>query len=198
MSGVRDLFVHLSQWLTPDAGALTSSIGGFLLEIEMEKRPIRIEGDVGYVLLACGAEAIIDAEDAELVGKHNWSLSCGYVRTNLWLGKGQQRTLRLHRLVMGDPEGKAVDHRKGDPLDNRKGLLREATGSQNSMNAKRSCANTSGHKGVFWSKANKKWRALIRHEGKQTHLGLFTDIEAAAQAYREAAIRLYGEFANFG
>jgi hypothetical protein len=164
----------------------------------MKKRPTRIEGDIGYVLLADGTEATIDAEDAELVGQYNWSLRNSYVVTNLPLGNGKHRTLGLHRLVMGDPEGKLVDHRKGAKLDNRKAALRVATKAQNNENRKINSNNTSGHKGVSWHKATKKWQAQIKHEGKKINLGRFTDLEGAAKAYREAAVRLHKEFANFG
>jgi hypothetical protein len=164
----------------------------------MEKRPIRIEGAIGYVPLADGTEATIDAEDAELVGQYNWCLSGEYVVTELWLGNGKRRTLGLHRLVMGEPEGRLVDHRKGVKRDNRKEFLRVATGSQNQYNAKMRDDNKSGHKGVSWHKARKKWQANIQHEGKWIYLGLFTDIEEATKAYKEAALKYHKEFANLG
>jgi hypothetical protein len=162
----------------------------------MKKRPIRIEGDAAYVTLACGAEAIIDSEDAKLVGKHNWQLAKGYAVTSLLTGKGKHRQLSLHRLVMGNPEGKLVDHREGNKLDNRKELLRLATYSENGYNRGANSNNTSGHKGVSWYKRDQKWQASITHEGKFIRLGLFTDIEEAAKAYREAAQKYHGKFAR--
>jgi hypothetical protein len=170
----------------------------FHWRIKMEKRKIRVEGDVAYVPLPDGTEATIDAEDAELVGQYNWCLSGGYVNTHLPLGNGKRRTLHLHRLVMGDPEGKFIDHRNGNPLENRKAFLRVATDSQNQYNRGIPSHNTSGHKGVSWHKPKEKWLARIRHEGKRIHLGYFTDIEEAAQAYKEAAVKYHKEFANFG
>jgi hypothetical protein len=165
----------------------------------MKKPPTRIEGDIGYVPLACGAEAIIDAEDAELVGQHNWRLDGdGYAVAWSPRVNGKRRMLKLHRLVMGEPEGKQVDHRKGAKLDNRKDLLRVATPAQNNKNSKMRANNTSGHKGVCWDQRAKKWKASISHEGKTINLGRFTILEAAAQAYREAALKYHKEFANFG
>jgi hypothetical protein len=165
----------------------------------MEKRKIRIEGEIGYVPLPDGTEATIDAEDAELVGQYNWRLSGkGYVKTSLPLGNGKSRTLLLHRLLMGEPEGKLVDHKDRNPRNNRRENLRIATGSQNQYNQGMRDNNTSGHKGVHWNKRLKKWQATIRHEGKQIHLGFFTVLEAAAKAYREAALKYHGEFANLG
>ena len=38
----------------------------------MKPRPIRIEGDVAYVPLTKGYEAIIDVEDVPLVEGRNW------------------------------------------------------------------------------------------------------------------------------
>jgi hypothetical protein len=39
---------------------------------------------------------------------------------------------------------------------------------------------------VCWHKTSGKWRARIRIDGKQRHLGYFADEEEAAAAYREA------------
>jgi hypothetical protein len=42
---------------------------------------------------------------------------------------------------------------------------------------------TSRHKGVNWSKTNSKWRAEIKHGGKQEHLGYFVTEEEAKARY---------------
>jgi hypothetical protein len=56
----------------------------------------------------------------------------------------------------------------------------------------------SRYKGV--SRNREKWQARIKVDGKQSHLGIFTDEEDAARAYDAAARELFGEFAylNFG
>lgn len=54
--------------------------------------------------------------------------------------------------------------------------------------------NTSGYKGVCWHKKAGKWRAQIKFKGKQYHLGLYEDIELAAEARKEAEKRLFGNF----
>jgi hypothetical protein len=162
-----------------------------------KKRQIRIEGNIAYVPLPHGREAIIDAEDAELVGKYNWSLySKGYAATSVRAANGKKKTLSLHRLVMNPPDGMDIDHIHGETLDNRKSQLRFATHSQNEHNKGAPATNTSGFKGVNWSKRNKKWRAQIRSNSKSIHLGLFHSPEAAHAAYCEAAKRLHGEFAR--
>ena len=54
--------------------------------------------------------------------------------------------------------------------------------------------NTSGVKGVSWSKQKQKWEAYIKFQGKQFHLGLFDDIEEAKEAREEAEIKTHKEF----
>lgn len=46
--------------------------------------------------------------------------------------------------------------------------------------------NTSGIKGVSFYKKSGKWRAQIRYNYKNYHLGLFEDIEDAAAARKDA------------
>lgn len=46
--------------------------------------------------------------------------------------------------------------------------------------------NTSGHKGVFWNKSKGKWIAQIFFQGKRIYLGIFSDIQDAIQARKEA------------
>ena len=52
--------------------------------------------------------------------------------------------------------------------------------------------------GVGWDKKNRKWRAQIRHDGKNQHLGSFDDEHDAARAVDTAARRLRGEDAHGG
>lgn len=110
------------------------------------------------------------------------------------------RLYKAHRvawaLKTGEWPNHMIDHINNNPSDNRWSNLRAATPSQNQMNIKCIKSNTSGHKGVTWSKAAQKWRASIKANGKQFHLGVFERIEDAIRAYADAAARLHGEFAN--
>ena len=49
---------------------------------------------------------------------------------------------------------------------------------------KKIASNKSGYTGVYWSARNKKWRAQIKMQGKFLSLGLFDNIEDAAEEYR--------------
>jgi len=166
----------------------------FFLEIEMKKRPIRVEGDVAYVPLACGAEAIIDAEDAELVGQYNWSKdSNGYAATNI-RDSNRWRTMKMHRLIFGEPEGLFIDHIFSNRLDNRKSELRTCTRAQNMANQGKHSNNLVGYKGV--SGRSGRFLARIRHLGEQIYLGTFDTAEDAHEAYKLAAFKYHGEFAR--
>jgi hypothetical protein len=108
------------------------------------------------------------------------------------------KTYKAHRVIWAIVTGKwpefMIDHINGDGCDNRLCNLREATKSQNMMNVGIIKSNTSGFRGVGWSKVSQKWRAYIKVGNKDIHLGLFKNIEDAKKARIEAAIKYHGEF----
>jgi hypothetical protein len=160
-------------------------------------RIIRIEGNIAYVPLTRGYEAIIDADDVPLVDAWNWTTIVGlsnvYAFRNYCKDKSK-RTVYLHRAIMGEPDGFQVDHINGNGLDNRRVNLRLATRSQNQHNRGASSNNTSGFKGVTWHNGVKKWQAQIAFCGKNKYLGRYDTVEAAHAAYAEASIKYHGEF----
>lgn len=140
---------------------------------------------------------LVDDADYEKVSARKWhQVSRGYVKSNRYLGGGihNQKTesIALHRFIMDAQKGQSVDHINGDKLDNRRSNLRFCTQAQNVHNSKLSKLNTSGYKGVFWTKHAKLWRVRV---GKK-HVGYFSDKIEAAKAYNVKAIELFGEFAR--
>ena len=127
-------------------------------------------------------------------------------------GKYTQLTIcgggyQLHRIIAevflndGKPltATQQVDHIKhadGSHAQDKLNNLRIASRSQNTMNQRIKCTNTSGYKGVYFSKPTGKWRAKIMSHGRLKYLGYFTTPEAAALAYDKAAKEFHGEFAN--
>ena len=108
------------------------------------------------------------------------------------------RLYRAHQLawfyVTGEWCKGVIDHRDGDPSNNRWNNLRSATLSQSNAN-RRPCRNTAcGLKGV--SQDRQRWRATIYKNGHRHHLGNFRTPQEAHAAYVKAARKLFGEFAR--
>lgn len=161
-------------------------------------RPIRIEGNIAFVPLTQGYEAIIDAADAAEIGRYNWHVLRNpgkptyAMRTQMC--DGVKQTIRMHRVLLPTSKGIEVDHRDGDGLNNRRSNLRPATSSQQNYNQAIRSDNKSGYRGVSWSRPNRKWVAHIQIDGKAKHLGYFRCPTSAAITYAKAAAQLHGEF----
>lgn len=148
---------------------------------------------IAYIPLTQGFFALIDADYIGFASGVNWQAEPSdqdtiYVRNR----KGY-----LHRLLLGSPPTQ-VDHRNGNPLDNRMCNLRKATVSQNQLNMRRPRHNKSGYKGVVYvSHCFKKWEARIQVNRKQIVIGRYATIAEAQEAYKMKALELAGEFAKF-
>lgn len=116
----------------------------------------------------------------------------GYVRISV-----DQKEYLAHRLAWLYVHGKIpkfLDHINGLKDDNRIQNLREATHSQNMMNAAPRKTNKSGYKGVSYCKVMSKWRAQIQVDKKKITLGHFDDVREAAEEYIFAALELHGDY----
>ena len=114
---------------------------------------------------------------------------------------GNTHPYLVHRLVaeafIPNPDDKPlVDHIDRNPLNNHASNLRWCSSAENNRNKTKQTNTSSSFKGVSWDKSYEKWRAKIRINGTQTHLGRFNDEIHAALAYNHAAITHFGEFVN--
>jgi hypothetical protein len=159
---------------------------------------------VKEIPLTQGQIALIDDEDWELISQYRWHAGwlggAFYAKSNVNYtatdGRRRQKTLMMHRLIMGGGDGSLqVDHRNGDTLDNRRSNLRWATRSQQRQNSVTPRSSSVRFKGVT-SRPDGKWRARITVSGKVRHLGLFDTKQDAALAYNQKASELFGEFAR--
>ena len=119
-----------------------------------------------------------------------------YVSTRI-----EGKKLYLHRALIEAPNGKKVDHRNSNPLDNRKANLRLATHQENMFKCgKRSTykgkPTASTFKGVTWERSRGRYKARIKKNGIYHYLGHFMDERSAAIAYDHAALEMFGEFAH--
>jgi len=150
-------------------------------------------------------QSIFDYKDGKLfwkvkkaqrlnIGDEAGCLDKGYLTTGL-----NGKVYRNHRLIFLMHHGylpKEVDHKDNDQLNNRIENLRPATRSQNCSNKEIGTTNTSGVKGVSWSKHNNKWRAKCKINGKTIHLGYYTDLESAKEDMQKFREKLHGDFAR--
>lgn len=107
---------------------------------------------------------------------------------------------RAHRLawlyMTGEWPPNQIDHINCVRDDNRWSNLREATNAQNQANKGPRCDNSTGFKGVRFDQDRQKFRARVKLNGKEYHLGRFGTAEEAHAAYVAASIELLGEFAR--
>jgi hypothetical protein len=93
-----------------------------------------------------------------------------------------------------------VDHIDTNPGNNSWTNLRDVTHRQNShnMSTRKTITDELPRlKGARFHRTTGRWQASIIVNGKSIYLGLFPTQTLAHAAYREAAIRHFGEFARF-
>jgi hypothetical protein len=154
--------------------------------------------------LTKGQVAIVDADLFDFLSQWTWFARwSSFTRSSYamrYVGNGRHGTLiMMHRVVLGLPQGdpRQGDHRQtGQTLLNVRSNLRVSTPSQNQANQRRRRDNTSGFKGVTYVKKIAKWYAQIQKDGVKMNLGFHSTPELAHAAYREASVRLFGEFAR--
>lgn len=72
--------------------------------------------------------------------------------------------------------------------------LKDCSVSEVLFTARKRKDNSSGYKGVSWSKKRNKWVSWIGKDKKKIWLGYFDDKEDAHNAYQNAAKKIYGDF----
>ena len=138
-----------------------------------------------------GDSFVFDESDLDIVNNHTWHIDdYGYPCTRI-----DNKNHRLTRMLLSPTENEYVDHINGNPRDNRRTNLRIAQCVDNQRNMRIPKHNTSGYKGVTFSKEKNRYKAQISINDKTKHIGYFDNPEDAAQAYDTAARFLYGEFA---
>jgi hypothetical protein len=92
----------------------------------------------------------------------------------------------------------SIDHRNTHKDDNSWHNLRAATSMGNAHNSSIPSHNSSGIKGVSYSKREAKWVATLTVAHERELYRLFDNVVDAAKAVREAREKYHREFANHG
>lgn len=163
-------------------------------------RPIEIPigPSIAYVPLTQGLYALIDAEDAERVGKYAWHAALNSTSGHFYARRrvGNAR-MPLHDAILGEREGFTADHICSErTLDNRKCNLRHADRNQQVWNRRLPKRNTTGFRGVFHEPDKNLYRVVIGFQGKQFRFGRYRCKIEAARIYDREATRLHGQFAR--
>lgn len=110
----------------------------------------------------------------------------GYVRISI-----NNKRYYAHRLawlyIYGKFPTKHIDHINRIKTDNRIFNLREVTQLENVQNASIRKNKNAQFRGIAFYKKTNKYRARIRHNGKEIYLGYFLTEEEAYKAYQQAA-----------
>lgn len=147
---------------------------------------------MAYVQTSQGVFVVDDA-DLPLVSSRRWYL---VLKHSTWYVRCTKTKEYLHRILSEAPDGVYVDHVNGDGRDNRRSNLRLCAHHQNLRNTGKHKDNSAGFKGVSRTSSGSRFRARIRSGGRDILIGHFCTAEEAAEAYRQAAERLHGEYAR--
>ncbi len=147
------------------------------------------------VHLTQGFTTVVDTLDAPLVSQYKWYATrignAIYASTRIE-EEGKVSWLYMHRLILAAKEGELCDHKDMNTLNNTRENLRICNKAQNSANRGLQQNNTTGYKGI--RKIGRKWRAYIKVNQKQIHLGSFSSIEDALIERTRAGICYFGDF----
>jgi len=146
---------------------------------------------MAYIRCGLNKFTLVDDEDYDYLNKYKWfSNKQGYV----YCKKVGNIIVQMHRMIMQPCKDQEIDHKNGNPLDNRKCNLRYCTRAQNCRNTKLRETSKIKYKGV--SKIDNGFMARIRLNYIEHYLGYFKTKEGAAKAYDRVATKYHGEFAK--
>jgi len=164
------------------------SLHGDYALVELKRK----DGTVLYTTVSACDLDLLHSLDVTLCPTWNPATRSYYVNFHIFNTAGRPSKKALHRLLMGDPVGKVVDHRNHDTLDNRRDNLLIVTNSENMQNRRGNQRNNkSGYRGVAFHPKTGKWTAQITINMRKKYLGLFNTPEEASEVATKARQMYY-------
>jgi AP2 domain. len=157
-----------------------------------------LSGEYGIGYTSSGDEFWFDKEDYDLIKGYSWFKHHKYFVAKVPMG--ENKTIYLHRLVMGLGFEEYDYHTEIDHIitenkfDNRKSNLRIVNKSQNNTNKIVQKNNKSGYPGIVWNSRDEVWEVYINIECKKTYLGRFKNKDDAIAKRKWAENKYYGEY----
>ena len=158
--------------------------------------------DGRYIPMTRGNVLIVPPESYDFMMHLDW---VGIKPRHSWYAvapimiDGKRTIVYAHRLLMGFPEGKKIDHEDRFGLDCRWSNMRTANSSENGANRGPNKGRLLA-KGVYWDATRNKYLVSMgwREDGKmvQKFLGRFDSYEAACSVALKARIDRWGDFAS--
>jgi hypothetical protein len=136
--------------------------------------------------LSSGNHFTVDRDDIEIALRYEWK------GDHLTCGEGPDSIVLAH-LILEPLPGHYIDHKDGNPLNNTRANLRQATPQQNTFNRRKSRTSPNAYKGITYKRWKKRWVAQMSHNGTTRYLGKYKTAEEAARAYDDAGRELHGE-----
>lgn len=212
--GWREAMDRIYSEVIPDAIPETPATDAFLAEVKREAtEPLQKEIEVlkKHLLMSVGdIRDLIDynAETGVLTAKVNFSgrQAGSVIGSQTWQGYYAfslfGKKCFAHRLAWllhyGEWPSQPIDHINGIKTDNSIRNLRLCSLSQNQFNKPTQKNNTTGVKGVYWNKRDKRYVASVQFNGKKYSAGHHKDIESAKEEVMKLREKLAGEFTNHG
>lgn len=136
-------------------------------------------------------QAVIDKIDFELVNQYKttWTLTYRNNKVESVQTKIQKNKVRkvifLHRLIMGFPKDRVIDHIDRNPLNNKRNNLRVVTVNENATNLCENVNSITGYRNIHYESG--KYRVRINHK----RYGAFDTLEKAIEARNNVLPKIF-------